>query len=244
MSPGKKDENLGFSFFRNSPKRGRMTKYQRWYDSIIDVAKYRIIPTCYTELHHIKPRSLGGADTPENLVRLTYREHFLVHWLLTKTCVGADLRRMQRALLAMTMQANGNRIVSGWQFEAAKRAVRDIELDPVAEEAWRAANLAEANARIRELRRKEENFLRFKRPLERVSNRELVRDVVSSVKLDKASLNLAANLFLSSNRTPPKRHEQGVDHARRFRSNSIKGQISDPRRKRLKRMFSELLNNS
>lgn len=36
------------------------------------------------ELHHIVPRSLGGLDTEENLVLLTFREHFLAHFLLYK----------------------------------------------------------------------------------------------------------------------------------------------------------------
>jgi hypothetical protein len=43
---------------------------------------------------------------------------------------------MQRALFAMTLKTRGERIVSGWQFEAAKRAVRDLELDPEAERIW------------------------------------------------------------------------------------------------------------
>lgn len=35
-------------------------------------------------MHHILPRSLGGLDTEENLVLLTFREHFLAHYLLYK----------------------------------------------------------------------------------------------------------------------------------------------------------------
>ena len=36
------------------------------------------------EMHHIKPRSFGGLDTSDNLIRLTAREHFIVHFLLYK----------------------------------------------------------------------------------------------------------------------------------------------------------------
>ena len=50
---------------------------------------------------------------------------------------------MQRAMFAMTMQRCGNRIISGWQFEAAKRAVRDLELDPIAQIAWQKAYLSQ-----------------------------------------------------------------------------------------------------
>lgn len=36
----------------------------------------------YYELHHIKPRWLGGGNEKENLVLLTAREHYLAHYLL------------------------------------------------------------------------------------------------------------------------------------------------------------------
>lgn len=38
----------------------------------------------YTERHHILPRSLGGGDEPENLIRLTAEDHFFAHLLLAK----------------------------------------------------------------------------------------------------------------------------------------------------------------
>lgn len=38
----------------------------------------------YTEKHHIVPSSLGGDDTPGNLIRLTPEDHFFAHLLLAK----------------------------------------------------------------------------------------------------------------------------------------------------------------
>ena len=38
----------------------------------------------YFEKHHIQPKSLGGTNDKENLVKLTAREHFICHWLLVK----------------------------------------------------------------------------------------------------------------------------------------------------------------
>lgn len=35
-------------------------------------------------MHHIKPKCMGGTNKKENIVALTPREHFLVHWLLWK----------------------------------------------------------------------------------------------------------------------------------------------------------------
>lgn len=60
--------------------------YQKLYDSIVNDAKYKIvdIQKDYFETHHIIPRCLGGSDSEENLVSVTARQHFLLHWILTK----------------------------------------------------------------------------------------------------------------------------------------------------------------
>ncbi len=49
---------------------------------------------------------------------------------------------MQRALHAMTMKQNGDRIASGWQFETAKRALRDLKDDAEAQIEWRKKYIA------------------------------------------------------------------------------------------------------
>ena len=38
----------------------------------------------YYERHHIVPKWLGGGDSPDNLVLLTAREHYIAHYLLFK----------------------------------------------------------------------------------------------------------------------------------------------------------------
>lgn len=124
-----------------------VTKYQRWYEALCVQVRGRSIPACYTEVHHIQPRSLGGSDDETNLVRLTYREHYICHWLLTKFHTGANLSKMQKALWAMTLKASGERVTTAWQFETAKRAIRDLELeadDAAYLERWRAKRLREA----------------------------------------------------------------------------------------------------
>lgn len=57
--------------------------YSKIYDSIIERAKTRFLIE-YSEKHHILPKCLGGSDHPDNLVRLTFREHFICHQLLCK----------------------------------------------------------------------------------------------------------------------------------------------------------------
>lgn len=60
--------------------------YSKLYYRIIELAKNRekYNERVYYENHHIVPRSLGGSDDPVNIVRLTSREHFICHYLLTK----------------------------------------------------------------------------------------------------------------------------------------------------------------
>lgn len=57
--------------------------YQKIYDSLITKAKLRSTPVV-GEWHHIMPKCLGGSNYEENLVKLTYREHLVSHWILTK----------------------------------------------------------------------------------------------------------------------------------------------------------------
>ena len=64
------------------------TKYTRWYYSIIQ--KRAILDKdSRGEIHHIIPRSMGGDDSPENLVKLTGHDHAWCHWLLTKMTTGS-----------------------------------------------------------------------------------------------------------------------------------------------------------
>lgn len=55
--------------------------WQKIHDQIIDKAKHRVFKN-YTETHHILPKCLGGTDDKDNLVKLTAREHFIVHKIL------------------------------------------------------------------------------------------------------------------------------------------------------------------
>lgn len=64
-------------------------KYYKWYKEL--TSKQDRSLECYTEKHHIIPRSMGGLDTKENLVVLTAREHYIAHLLLTK-CVEKKYR--------------------------------------------------------------------------------------------------------------------------------------------------------
>jgi hypothetical protein len=83
-----------------------MTKYEKWYTSITHNAKDRTLQA-YTETHHIMPKRLGGTDEKANLVKLTAREHFICHWLLTKFTAGEDKHKMLNALRMMRAEKYG-----------------------------------------------------------------------------------------------------------------------------------------
>ena len=83
-------------------------KYTCVYNRIIDRAKSRLI-SCYTEKHHIIPRSLGGSNNSANIVALTAREHFICHLLLTRMTQGEDKKKMVFAVFYLTGKGKANR---------------------------------------------------------------------------------------------------------------------------------------
>ena len=55
--------------------------WKRVHDQIIERAQNRTLEG-YSELHHILPKCLGGNDDKNNLIKLTAREHFIIHKIL------------------------------------------------------------------------------------------------------------------------------------------------------------------
>lgn len=70
---------------------------------------------CYTEKHHIIPKCLGGSNDKCNIVRLTAREHFIAHWILTK--IYPKNRKLKYAFSMMTCLKSH---ISSRQFERAR----------------------------------------------------------------------------------------------------------------------------
>ncbi len=85
----------------NSKMKFVKNKYYRWYYQIIDKARKRGVPDEYYEKHHVVPKCLGGTDSEFNIVKLTYREHILVHWILIKMTTGKAKKSMIWALFRM-----------------------------------------------------------------------------------------------------------------------------------------------
>jgi len=97
-------------------------QYQKIYDQIIERARTRNLLD-YGEKHHIIPRCLGGDNSPSNIVKLTFREHFICHWILCKLNPGNMKIHHAFSIMAMASHKNKQRfeILTSKHFETVKR---------------------------------------------------------------------------------------------------------------------------
>jgi hypothetical protein len=84
-------------------------KYYVWYMNIVNTAKNRKLSDGNCEKHHIIPKSLGGDNSKENLVSLTFKEHILCHHLLTKFTENAEHYKMLNAYSFFMGRNNNNK---------------------------------------------------------------------------------------------------------------------------------------
>lgn len=74
----------------------------------------------YGENHHIIPSCIGGSDDKSNIIRLTFREHFVAHHLLWRKYRTPDLAHAFFSMLRCS--SNQGRKITINQYEIAKRA--------------------------------------------------------------------------------------------------------------------------
>lgn len=100
-------------------------KYARWYYSIIENAVSRTLES-KCEVHHIVPRCLGGNDSADNLVKLTPKEHFLCHYLLTKmVSKSPEQKKLFHAFSAFVMASkNQQRKITSRHYELLSNAAK------------------------------------------------------------------------------------------------------------------------
>ena len=99
-------------------------KYYKIYYNIIDNARTQQ-RTGYIEKHHIIPRSFGGPNSKENIVKLTFKEHFICHRLLSKFTQGKYKRKMLVALWCIARKNKlhiTNRFLISREYEICRRA--------------------------------------------------------------------------------------------------------------------------
>lgn len=77
-------------------------KYLFHYFKLVEERTKTPLTEGLIETHHIIPKSIGGSNKPENLVKLTAREHYIAHKLLIKITSGISREKMIHALWGMS----------------------------------------------------------------------------------------------------------------------------------------------
>jgi hypothetical protein len=102
-------------------------KYSKTYFCLIEKAKTQIIDG-YCEVHHIIPKCLGGTNNIDNLIKLSARQHFIAHLLLTKMVDGQKKYKVYNAFSKMfcISKDNSNRYLpSSKIYEYSKKLMSD-----------------------------------------------------------------------------------------------------------------------
>lgn len=96
-------------------------KYSRIYLRMMEKARSRE-PLEEGEWHHVIPRSCGGDNSNGNIVRLSYREHFIAHALLTKMMIDDNHKKSMAYAFVSMSNRRGNRVNSRL-YEVIKRQI-------------------------------------------------------------------------------------------------------------------------
>ena len=95
---------------------------QKHYNLLIQKRQTNLVEGI-TEIHHIVPRCMGGTDSKDNLVKLTPREHFIAHWMLTK--IYPDNNKLKYALFCMVRDPHGHRVFTSKYYDKAKKVLAE-----------------------------------------------------------------------------------------------------------------------
>lgn len=123
-------------------------KYTTWYHNIINCAKTRLLPNDhYVERHHIIPKSLGGDNSPTNIVILTAKEHFICHLLLTKMVESTLRAKMVYAFHGMSAKQPNQLRVKGFSGRVQSRLYNNLkqELSTIKSESLKGYHHSDAS---------------------------------------------------------------------------------------------------
>jgi hypothetical protein len=104
--------------------------YLKIYDKIIINCQNRYLDeSIYCEKHHVLPKCLGGDDTTDNIVKVTAKEHFVLHHLLAvgyQRLAEADANytiramKLSAAFNRMCTHNSGKRKINARLFKRAR----------------------------------------------------------------------------------------------------------------------------
>ena len=101
------------------------SKYTRWYYLLVEKAKFRNNLSKPFDRHHVIPKSLGGSNKKENLIKLTPREHYVAHLLLFKITSGKNRSKMAFALFRFSPRGS-NRYGNSRTYERFRKEVSSV----------------------------------------------------------------------------------------------------------------------
>ena len=97
--------------------------YLNCYINLIDSRSNKpIVKELGYEIHHVIPKCMGGENSPHNLVKLTHREHYIGHKLLSK--IFPEDKGIQYAFLCMLRDPLGRRNLHSRQVQSIKNTFR------------------------------------------------------------------------------------------------------------------------
>lgn len=97
------------------------------YFSLIEKAKTQLTES-YCEKHHIIPKCLGGSNDESNLIKLTARQHFIAHLLLTKMVDGQQKYKLYNAfskMLSVSKDHKARYMPSSKLYDYSKKLMAD-----------------------------------------------------------------------------------------------------------------------
>lgn len=96
--------------------------YSKIHNAIMNKALTRSNLSGYFEKHHIVPKCLGGLDTKDNIVKLTAKEHYIIHRILTR--IYPTNKKIAYAFWRMCN--NGAKLASTRAYEEGRKRVSEL----------------------------------------------------------------------------------------------------------------------
>ena len=102
-------------------------RYSKMYERFIEKCRSRKdIKGDFYEIHHILPKSLGGGNDKNNLIKLTPREHFFAHLLLSKMYYNEDQIKTAHALRMMSGTTRSKKHITSKSYNLAKSIIYKV----------------------------------------------------------------------------------------------------------------------
>jgi len=83
-----------------------LNRYVNFINSLLEKRENKKFE--HSEKHHIVPRAMNGTNNTENLIYLSYREHFLAHYMLAKAFVNHSIVIALRKMMDGKNRINEN----------------------------------------------------------------------------------------------------------------------------------------